>query len=234
MKKYISVLLLLCLLLGCFAACNVPEKDPEGSSEQPSESQSESSVESGLKGNEESLSETETQENLKKVYFSKNNIPGTVLNYTLLSEYDYFPLDDKLNSFALIETKADFLQLFSELGEEHALIKDIDQVDFNQYNVIAVKAVHTSTDSPFSLERVLLQEGRLVFVFQSNYDGISTEDYIVQVSFLLVKKSDCSGNISDAFLCAYSTKSSGEVPDVQVGYGLCLGSYYYEFYYEYK
>ncbi|MBR2019100.1 MAG: hypothetical protein IKA05_01720 [Clostridia bacterium] len=41
MKKYVCMLLMFCMFLGCFAGCNVAEKDPIDSTEQPTESQSE-------------------------------------------------------------------------------------------------------------------------------------------------------------------------------------------------
>ena len=166
----------------------------------------------------------DVSEYIEKVYFPQEEIPGTRLEYRMVGVGGYLMNVPRMLTF---ETKAEFQQYieapsrsYLNAEEREALCQMVDQVNFETDCLIVVTAHHTSSGEPFTLEDVILQKERLVFVYHSNIE--ITEDIITQNSFLTVKKSDLSKENLDSFICAYCREHDG------------VGSYFYRNYYEYQ
>ena len=217
MKKYVCMLLMFCMFLGCFAGCNVAEKDPIDSTEQPTESQSET----------ESVSETETEGVLETVYFAQEDIPGEDLAFSAVYDKNRLPYTTEQNWFQILNSKAAAEELFSDLDGKDALLQAVEQVDFETDCLLAVRPQVSSTDM-LTLDEVILQDGRLVFVFHSDTRLGFDADVHSHLFLIKVKKTDLPTGELGCYICSYSPNN----PYPADWEGIRLGSAYYPNYCE--
>ena len=154
MKKYLSILLVFCLLLTCFIGCNSTEKDPKDTAEQPTESQSESESvsESESDSESESVSESETEGTLEKVFLKEEEIPGTPLDFSAIFSQQRFDISELRNdSFMIFETKAECDQVLGSLNPDDALLQAIGEVDFENYSLLAIEISVASSETIASI-----------------------------------------------------------------------------------
>ena len=231
MKKYVCMLLMFCMFLGCFAGCNSPEKDPIGSTEQPTESQSET----------ESASETETdtEETLEKIFFSKEDIPGERLEIKPLFQLEHSDLlRGSSHAYRIFNSKEALLQYIEacNLGvfdsdKEASLLQAVEEVDFETYAVIVTVAMYSSGEEPLTLDELILQDERLVFVYESHFAGVTDQNEDHWSTLITVPKAKLSDKPLTGLVCAYTCM---DIDTDLFPVDTVKGSVFYFNYYEYK
>jgi len=240
MKRSLIVLLISALLIACFASCSPNDSalenisDSESETELQIESVSETETESVSETESESESETETEEELEKVYLPQQDIPGERLSYDVIY-VERFRIGSKDQKVFRFETEAELVAFVEEIKDSNfgdskksALLAAVEQVDFTTYDVIAVTAQYSSSEiennsmNGFGINEIILQDERLVFVYESLLATGANDDANEQSSFVTVKKTDVPKDVSDGLICAYSSVN----PNV--------GSYYIDRYFEYR
>ncbi|MBQ2734814.1 MAG: hypothetical protein IJF33_03185 [Clostridia bacterium] len=220
MKRIFTIFLVIFMIMACFSACVSVETNPNGK-----ETVSES--------NAESVSDTATEPTREIIAYAQEDIPGDRLDFTLLYKQSQFdvPSLDKYGSFLVLQSKEAFEGALPFLDAEHALLQAIAQVDFETHCVLLVETQVASLDNPFVLDEIVIQEGRVVFVFHSDMKMLSNGEMLPHLSVALIEKNMIPQDVSDCFVCAYSTNDPYySVDDVIVP----VGSYHYPNYYEYR
>jgi len=206
MKRIFALLLLTCLLLGCFSACNIADPDPKDTV--GSETESDTETESVSETESETETETTPEEKLEKVYLPQEEIPGERVEFSLLADIHVF-LGNSFESYALFLNKETLTQTIDQIPvSDEPAISELRQiaetVDFEEYGVIAIHADCSISEDPFMPDELILQDTRWVFVFHSNgynevLDAVSEHTF-----FLKVMKTDLPSKELDTFICGYS------------------------------
>ena len=214
MKRIFALLLLTCLLLGCFSACNTADPDPKDTVGSETESDTET--------------ETTPEEKLEKVYLPQEEIPGTRIELTVLYEETGLEMPTlQTGDYHVFKSQEDLNRVVSrsELSEK------IAQLDFTEYCVVAVKIQTATGEQPLNIQELILQEDRLVVIYQSHFNGAVDADIRYHTSFVAVKKSDLPSEKIACDIFAYSIYQEkldqNETP-------IRLGSCWYPNYYEYR
>ena len=236
MKRVLSTFLALFLLFCCFMSCNSAKKAPENTSEQISESQSESKSTSEA---EESESKSELEENLERVYFSQEEIPGKRLEPETVFCFEHTDiLESSSGVFRIFESKADLLQYIDmcdiydfDSDKKASFLQAVEEVDFEIHAVIATVATYASGEEPLALDELILQDDRLVFVYESHFAGTTDQNEDHWSTLITVSKSELPNKELDGFICAYTYV---DVDPNVFPVGSMKGSSYYFNYYEYQ
>ena len=194
MKKLWIFLFTLSLLLTCFAACTPTDSDPKDT----------------VGSETESETETTSAESPKPVRFDQADIPGTRLEFELLSasrdlSFDY---DPKAPGKVLNQEECQIA--LRRAG------RTLDSVDLNAYRIIQITACYGYADvgnyetaDGFGVNEVILQEDRLVVVYESMYDvppgGLTAQAISSHTSYIIVKVSDLPQGDFEFVICGYSS-----------------------------
>ena len=170
-------------------------------------------------------------EHIERVYFSQEEIPGTELNYSAIFSKKQFDIPDVNNdSFRIFDSKEECDRVLRSLNPDDALWQAIGEVDFENYSLLAME-ISVASSETIVLDQVILQDGRLVFVYHSEFSETNTDDILPQATWIAVKKTELPQGYLACFVCSYFTTEVNPdlfLPDYP------QGSVYYPNYYEFQ
>jgi len=220
MKRIFALLLLTCLLLGCFSACNTADPDPKDTvgSETETVSDTEPTPEEALDwllSFKADLPSRPAPSDLEVV--PKEDIPGNNLEYRLLSA-------GKDSQFR--EEKASFLSEEEAREVLESLGMDSSCVDFETELVIRVSASFSWSElgekavnwDHVGITQLLLSELAssdgsvpgapcLLFIYEAPSSDVNVDVTFDYVSYLVVKKADLPQKQLQYYCLGYSTVS---------------------------